>query len=291
MNNQKEMMNLVFTINDAYFYPFLVVIKSIILTNNSNLIVIHLFYQSLSERNLNRLDYFESKNKIEVQRNVFTEDLTEFSTNSGWHESSFIRLFLPYVLDLERYLYLDADVLITGDISKLYYMDLKNFPIASTIQPGYFDYRKKIGLILKDENRYFMSGVLLVSVSRYREKILLERMLLELRRIIGNGSLLPDMDTLNSIVENEFLELNSIYHNTTTTHYEVTPLILHYAGSTKPWHFFYQGFYKSEYDRIRKEIPFFYKRLSINSLKQYLYSNLPRAMVNIYKKVIGKNIN
>lgn len=286
MIDHNEKMNLVFAIDDNYFLPFLVALKSILLNNISSNLIVHLFYKSLSRGNLNRLNHFERIHKIEVQRIFFSENLTKFSIDSGWPESNFIRLFVPYILKLDRYLYLDADIIITDDISKLYYLDLHDHPIAASIQPGYSEYRKKIGLKLKNENRYLMSGVLLVNVNKYKEKISIKMLFSELQRLIINGSLLPDMDTLNSIVANDFLELDEIYHSfNLDRNYENTPLVLHYAGSLKPWHFFYQGPYKSYYNVIRKEIPFFFKRLTINALKQYIHPKLPRAMVNLYRRM------
>lgn len=278
-------MNLVFTIDDNYFYPFLVTLKSIIFFNNHNNLVFHVFFKSLSKKNLRRLDKFESINVIKIQRNIFKGGLAEFSSNSGWPESSFIRLFLPYILDLDRYLYLDADVLITGDISELYNLDLKDYPISATIQNGYSEYRKKIGLNLKDDNRYFMSGALLVNPSNYRDKISLERSLLELRRLIDNGSLLPDMDTLNSIVENNFIEIDEIYHNTVNSYHEHPPLILHYAGSIKPWNYFYDGNYLDDYKKVMKTIPNFKKRFSIHAAKNYLYPKIPDIVIKFYKRI------
>ena len=123
--------------------------------------------------------------------------------------ATYFRLFLDKLIPehINRVLYLDSDILVTGRIEELWATNLDDYVLAAVVDAiGDKDLsvREKIGLA--NTSRYFNAGVLLIDLDRWRSERLGER---ALAFAIEHPELITwwDQCALNYAVDGRFKEL------------------------------------------------------------------------------------
>lgn len=157
--------------------------------------------------------------------------------------------YLPQ--DLDRILYLDADVLCINDLTALYATDLTGKLYASSIHTnltGTTDVINKIRLQNFDADGYYNSGVLLMNLPAIRERVHREEIF---KYIEDHLLILPDQDVLNALygtqikaVPDELYNLDArnllVYETISFGEWTLDwvmkhTVIVHYNGRNKPW--------------------------------------------------------
>jgi len=144
----------------------------------------------------------------------------------------FLRLFADEIPDLpDKVLYLDTDVVLNGDISELYGLDISEYELAGV--PDYYG-RWFFG------RTYVNSGVILLNLARIRETGLFRKAVLMCR---DRRVFLPDQTALNSCataklpLPMKYNEQHAMREDTLLRHFSVTfrfwPMIR--IQSIKPW--------------------------------------------------------
>lgn len=159
------------------------------------------------------------------------------------------RLSIPRVLNgVSRCIYLDSDVIVEGNISELYDIDLDGMMIAA-VKDAYIPYKdyKKMRQVLNihSMDKYFNAGVLLMDLDRIRTLQLDKKM--EDLGSHNNNYPYNDQDVLN-IVFNNMVKLIPQKFNMNTAfllrvkmseEYDdikaINPVIIHFIGYVKPW--------------------------------------------------------
>lgn len=177
-------INLFFAIDDNYC-PFLSSAVHSILKNASREYVYDLYvlHNGISEANQNII-----KTQIKNDASIEFVDMLEFVdikekltvladklvTRDYYTRTTYYRLFIPNMFPhLDKALYLDSDIIVCGDISELYNVDLGNNLVGAVpdmaVQntPVFIDYVEN-GLGVKGE-KYFNAGVLLMNLKEMRE--------------------------------------------------------------------------------------------------------------------------
>lgn len=153
---------------------------------------------------------------------------------------SYSRIFCAFKLPetVEKILYLDADMICTGDIAELYNLEFDD-KLWVACEDGGIEENDLVRLNLPLDYRYINSGMLLINTKKIRE-IYDEKDMLKLIRDNQNVLVYPDQDFINKIFRNDIKIVNSKYNliakGVRYKDLEEKPLIIHYAGSTKPWH-------------------------------------------------------
>lgn len=153
---------------------------------------------------------------------------------------SYSRLLCAYKVpeEVEKILYLDADMICTGDISELYDLEFDG-KIWIACEDGGIEEKDLIRLALPLDYKYVNSGMLLIDIKKIRENYTEKEMV---KMIRDNQKVLvyPDQDFINKMFRNNIKIVNCKYNliakGVRYTDLEEKPLIIHYAGSTKPWH-------------------------------------------------------
>jgi lipopolysaccharide biosynthesis glycosyltransferase len=155
--------------------------------------------------------------------------------------AAYLRLRISELLPatLERVLYLDSDIIIRGDVTELFEMNLLGFPfgaVPDAVVDGYREIRAKIAL---DANvHYFNSGVLLIDLPRWRSLNIGARAITYCR---SNRDSITfwDQCALNHVANGRFHVLDEKWNF--QSHSSVSKLhsalIVHFTGELKPWHF------------------------------------------------------
>lgn len=165
--------------------------------------------------------------------------------------------------EYEKVLYLDCDLVINDDITKLYETDISEYTLAATRDPDFLGQINganretmryvKTKFKMKNPYNYFQAGVLLFNEKRMREKHSVDEWL----RLASKPYMYNDQDVLNLECEGEVKyvdmswgmivdhahtridEVISFAPDDVQREYKLAhanPKIIHYAGFRKPWY-------------------------------------------------------
>lgn len=144
--------------------------------------------------------------------------------------------------ELDKAVYLDSDMIVLGDISKLYSHDIgENYVGACNEQAMvqtdvYGTYVEQcIGL---DRNKYFNAGMLLLNCMQFRKQKILDQFIRLLHEY--SFAVTQDEDYLNLICKDKVFWIENSWN--VETYGEIkysaeTAKIIHYLMVGKPWHF------------------------------------------------------
>jgi lipopolysaccharide biosynthesis glycosyltransferase len=155
----------------------------------------------------------------------------------------FLRIFAFNILplDINRILYLDADLIANKDLSELYYQNLDDRSVAVVRDVNYdSDELLKHAADLEINHDYFNSGVILFNLPLMRECTLNDyyEFFVEHKDVI----IWPDQDILNGIFSNQIKVLGNNIYNVQISNWRFKGeldlnqvAIIHYIGNSKPW--------------------------------------------------------
>lgn len=243
----KQTITIFFSCDDNYI-PFLAVsIKSLIENANKN------YNYNINILNCNDINYknkqllkkeFETKNVfinfVDVENEINKLNKTNLLTRDYYSKAIFYRLFISQLFpDLDKAIYLDCDIVVKDDISKLYNTDIGENYVGAVADeavlavPEFVEYVKnKIGIA--DNEQYFNSGVLLLNLKKFKEIFFFERFKAVLQEVAFN--IAPDQDYLNLICKGNVYYLNNKWNKMPLNDNDKNPSIIHYNLHFKPWH-------------------------------------------------------
>ena len=236
-------------VNDVYAKYISVTIKSICENHRNNPIVIHVLTDFISESNQSLLHNIVRRyDKAELD--ILTVDDTELrDLKDTWSIYTWYRVLIPALLpDVERCLYLDADTVVTDNLSSLFALNMDDVAIACAIDTEAIKEDTQKRCNFGKDDIYVCAGVMLMNLKYWRENNLSSRIIKWGRE---NDSLIkfPDQDTINILCKNNKIVLpikygvqHIFYYNQTflsTLPEELLeayrkPAIIHYAGFA-PW--------------------------------------------------------
>lgn len=250
-----------YAIDDGYSKFVAVSIKSLIMNANNNYNYdINVIYENLSEENAKKLKSLETDNvKIiltEMNQNLsmITDKLGNRLREYTFTLTIFFRLFIPVMFPkYNKCIYIDADTVIPGDISRLYNEDLEDNYLGCIVDKSTIDneilasYFEEVVGIPRD--KYINSGVLLMNSKKLRE-LKIDEKFLDLYIKYGFDVIAPDQDYINSMCYGHIKYLSDIYDampNPNNKEVE-NPVIIHYNLFLKPWQYenvqYYDYFWK-----------------------------------------------
>lgn len=266
-----------YAIDDGYSKFVAVSIKSLIMNANNNYNYdINVIYENLSEENAKKLKSLETDNvKIiltEMNQNLsmITDKLGNRLREYTFTLTIFFRLFIPVMFPkYHKCIYIDADTVIPGDISRLYNEDLEDNYLGCIVDKSTIDneilasYFEEVVGIPRD--KYINSGVLLMNSKKLRE-LKIDEKFLDLYTKYGFDVIAPDQDYINSMCYGHIKYLSDIYDampNPNNKEVE-NPVIIHYNLFLKPWQYddvqYYDYFWK-----YAKSTPFYNEILEIKN--------------------------
>lgn len=244
----KRQIPIFFSTDDSYA-PYLAVALNSLIQNASpdqeyRIVILH---QNLSERNremLNRLqrpgfviEYADMQEKL----SDVTDKLSNKLRCDYFTMTIYFRLFIPAMFpEFDKGIYLDSDVVVPGDISQLYAVDLRGNLIGACIDHSIQEVKpltqyvdEAVGV---DHTRYINSGVLLMDMKALRQ-VKLEERFLELMNTWHFDSIAPDQDYINAMCYGKIHFLDSAWDTMPDENHadQGTPKLIHYNLFSKPW--------------------------------------------------------
>lgn len=160
----------------------------------------------------------------------------EWRTQNHISPIAYAKYFIPRLVDRERVLYLDTDIIVNGSLTSFFLTDLKGFPVAA----------------VRDVDGSFNTGVMLIDNLQWKDLSVSDKCLelsegeksehWELEHFNG------DQTILNSVFQDNWLELDKrfnvqvghdivAFYSNWQEHFcmKDSPLIIHYTTYRKPW--------------------------------------------------------
>lgn len=292
-------INVVFSVDENYIQHLGVALYSLLENNPDTRLNIYIMYSSLTEKSLKKIDKIASAYDCEINNIEINDDRFDNLVKAAHlTNASYFKLLVPELLDVDKVLYLDVDLVVVDSIQELYSTNIKEYYLAAVEDPG-FNRHDKLKMDLS--SHYFNAGVLLFNLKKMRDEDVSNRVITFIEK---NPKAIKwaDQCGLNSIIDGQWKMLHCKY-NLVGTFFRIDqrhikscycdseieeakekPIVIHYTGSFKPWHFMDNHPYRSLYWTFRDRTPFkryFSERIfSIESIK--------RCVANFIRLVIFK---
>jgi len=220
------------------------------------------------------------------------ERATGLSRSDRFPVRAWYRVWLPELLpELERILYLDADILVTAALHPLWETDLRGHLLAAVTNPLYASMvpRVQTELGLPDGASYFNSGVLLIDLDAWRAAGTTDAVLDFAAR--HPDLIWPDQDALNGVLHADRLHLhprwNAMpglwelprrflpYTHSQAQEAAAAPVVVHFVGPHKPWHYRSRHPYRAQFFAYLAQTPWRERPIEGRSAWQALLRALP----------------
>lgn len=249
-------INILVTLDQNYILPLKVLLVSLFENNSGSRFSVYMVYSGIPEAELDELRDMAARYGSELIPLVMNDALFEEApVVSHYTKAMYYRLLAHEVLpkQLDKILYLDPDILVINSIGELYSTELSEYLYAAachTFLTSMTKHINKLRLNSYDMEGYFNSGVLLMNLSRQRERVHREDIFsfIEENR---NKLILPDQDVLNGLYGEEILPLDDSLYNfdarKSKTYFMASSgqkdiewvmkntVLLHFCGKQKPW--------------------------------------------------------
>jgi len=254
--NTNRVVNIVFNTDVNYKDYTKVAIKSAILNKKRNSIYkINIICVNLTKDQQKEFDIFKEKN---VTINTIPVDISAVAKFEDYDISHYVtkadlfKFLIPDIFsDLNKILYLDSDILVLGDLRKLYNTNIKDYPLAAVKgmksqmilekvnEQGYVYYTK-------DFIQTYNCGVLLYNLSRWRKDKLKEKLIEQKKNDFYRD--LRTQRALNEVIPfsniKQLSPIYNVYSRGNKYGYKsdyplwllnARAVIVHFAGKEKPW--------------------------------------------------------
>jgi len=293
-----DYMEIVIGPDENYAMPCGVLITSILYTNPGRKIRFHIISEYLSEKTKKLLmECVKGTESVVVFYRLDPDLMVGFPP---LHNSlaTYAILFIANILpaEIEKVLYLDADMIVMDSLEYLWNTDITDYPMAGAISPSHDDIRNYNRLDYDCEKGYYNIGTHVINLAYWRKNNLLE----ECFNIIKNNSSKlkqRDQDVLNILLAGNWKIIHSKYNCYINYYFPIenilirkkfhdeiksarlNPVILHFINVPKPWH--------KEYDMPLVKVWMFFKKMSPwkNKKLKYYYHGT-KVLKSILKHIL-----
>lgn len=185
------------------------------------------------------------------------ESYKDLTVKSYVSQVTYFRIFLTEILEIsvKKVIYLDCDIIVKGDITKLWEFDVSQYPLAAVEDVG-MENTGDFGAVVKRNIgmprriKYFNAGVLIINLEKWRTENITKK-LRDYLHANKEKLVFADQDGLNAIFMEQWLPLPMAW-NLQSGIFEpldknritrkdmkdavINPMIIHYTEKSKPWH-------------------------------------------------------
>ena len=273
--NNKQAIPIVSAADDHYA-PYLSVMVKTLLEHLSDefAITFYIIDDHISKESKEKLNRLVSNQLAEIIYLEVNPDLYENVLESDHiTQTAYYRISLPDLLADKNYkkvLYIDCDVLVLDDVSKLYNTDIGENIIGAVIDPGQALVLERLGV--ETDDYYFNSGMMLMDLDNWRKADITEKTLTFLEEE-EDKIIYHDQDALNGILYEKWFPIHPKWNVQTSLLFErhdppnakykklykeaiQHPSIIHFTGRDKPWNSDEYNPYNESYLKELAKSPF-----------------------------------
>lgn len=237
-------MEIFFAVNESYTRQLCVAILSIAENNKGCPLNFHILssnFPKQSRQRVAKICSFYPNTSISYH----TPDINRFTHLKLNIAHISIETYFRYIIaemmpNLDKCLYLDADIVVNGSLHPLWAMDFgDNYCIG--VKDSWIERKGyHIPLGYKENELYINAGVILFNLKKIRQDNMIEKLFKNTVELADKISY-QDQDIINITFKGHIGEAESIYNFAgDNVKYEESKrkqaVIIHYTGSAKPWH-------------------------------------------------------
>jgi lipopolysaccharide biosynthesis glycosyltransferase len=297
-------MNIVFTANENYAQHLAVALCSLLENNRASLIDVYVINADITPATWNRLDALAARYQGRlINTQITDDDLDDLVTKFHFRKESYYRLLIAEKIPVSKAMFLDADIVVNAPIGELYDTNIDDCYLAAVLNPG-FD--RHGDLEMHGDSKYFNAGVMLLNLEWFRRDHLKERVLDFVRR---KPLAVPFLEQcgLNAIIDGRWTELHpkfnlqgcffegdlstypALFPDGAVAEAIQQPVVIHYSGTAKPWHFGYRHPYAKLYWKYLRMTSF--NRVTPNdlTLSKLMKRCVPDKIKRFFRKRLGES--
>ena len=238
-------MNILISVNEKFFTPVEVLLKSISI-NVKEQIDVYFMYHSLPKSYVEKLDKFCSEkcgakfHPVYIETNFF-DDLP---IEEKYSVETWFRLVAPFILpsEVERILWLDADMIVNKDLTSFYNSNFcdKSIIVAQEMSPEEVQISSIKRLNMQKDSKYFNAGMVLFNLVKIRQNWT-KNSIFQLITNIKDILTWADQDVLNVMFDTDKIVCSNdynfqLFYKSWRSIDDVNKaFIIHYYGFMKPW--------------------------------------------------------
>lgn len=269
-------MNILVTLNSGYIGPLCVMLKSLMINENSE-IDLYVAHSSLTEEDFSKIDKVIDKSRCRVHSiNVDPKLLENAPVLKRISKETYYRLLVLDIIpeDIDKLLYMDPDIVVNKSIKPLYEVDLTGkFFAGAGHTLGFVENLNKWRLDMPEDSRYINAGIIMFNLKEFRKSCTTQ----DIFNYIEENErwlFLSDQDVINGMFGGKILHIDPTIFNldekTLKLYKKINDInldwvekntaIIHFNGSQKPW--------KENYKGELSDFYFRYKRLADEDLNK-----------------------
>lgn len=243
-------MNIALVADKNYYLPLETLLKSICCHHRD--VTFYVLYQDMDQVWFDHMsELVELFNNRLISVKVDFAQFDRYRTLSHISSSTYHRLLAPEIIEGDRVLYLDCDMIVDGDLTPLYHTDMGNY-VVGAVQDLYIECVTHKYTFAPEFEHYFNAGVLLIDTARWKEEKITSKALALAARY-QEALLYADQDVLNLLFHQQWKMLPREYNVQVAARFALmdaglgefvplaedlqgkTPVIYHYTTPRKPW--------------------------------------------------------
>lgn len=281
---------------DQYFFKYLMVTLASVVDHSTSDFDVYILQTGIDESVQKKcIDFFRNKfTKNNINFNFIEFDRKKFEaydiSNKNITLTTFAKFEIPTLIQEDKILYLDSDLVILRDLKDLWDRFDDKYSVMAVANPQYPKWKDHEAIGLIPNQKSFNAGVIYFNCKKIRELNKVEE-LYSFTNNSHNRIKLHDESAFNFVFQNDWLELPA-YFNATTLYFRRNDKILgltkqasmdlrnkltivHFTGVDKPWNFISPH-------PINKEWQYYYKMC----FGEFKYQNI--SFINLFKKIARK---
>lgn len=245
-NNIENKIPIFFACDNNYA-PFVTVVLESIKENSSKEYIyeIYILNNNISDEYKEIIKKY-NKNNIRINFYSIASELEKLKEKlqirDYYSDAIYYRLFIAQLFkEYDKAIYLDADIVVLEDISKLYNIDIEDFylgVVKDDVANSFNEFIIYVENAIKVKAcEYFNSGILLMNLKKLREDKILNKFF-KLHKFI-KFIVAPDQDYLNVICNGKVKYLDESWNKAPLDGIIINSetKLIHYKLTLKPWHY------------------------------------------------------
>ncbi len=299
----------VFFASGKFFIQYFTVALTSLLENNKHIDLNVFLIYDFEDKSLLDIPVKLAKEKYGIDLQLIFQDSSIFDHyRIGDHVSknTYLRLLIADIIPahIDTGLFLDSDTVVTGpldELSRLKFADIdrpaspqvsKYVYAVSEIEEQRIANSQRLSALGFKTDRYFNAGVMMVNLKAWREENITPQ-LMKLAEQYMEKLQFYDQDVLNIFFLNRWGELDRTYNALHLIWKRAgTPLIVHFAGASKPWNYLDRHPYKAWYFKYLKLTPYNEQKYTDFSYRRmpYKYYRDIRHFLNYFRQLLMGNL-
>lgn len=293
-------MNVVFAADKNYMPHLAVAVLSLVRCNPDSALDIYVINTDIPSSELDKLrSVVVSGRHIIFDVKITDDELNGLVLTNHFAKANYYRLFAADKISGDRALYIDSDVLVVGAIDELYMVDIGSSYLGA-VEESWFERHQE--LEMNPNSGYFNSGVMLLNIDAWRRDSIKDKVIDFVKR---KPSVIKFVDQcgVNAVVNGAWVRLHPRYnlqsvflddnerhshgcaHDAQIDEAIQTPVIVHFTGSSKPWHTNNSHPYRRLYWKYRNQSPYASLVADDFGMRTLIKRLLPRRMLDILRNL------